>query len=531
MSLPKTPYEVHPYSFNVFKNVVARLAHTTPDEWSSRSHSIYFKEYLGNTGVKAKTFVVEGSYVDFDYLEDFASYYVRCFENYNRKCSRVHFFSVEFTEAEFANLLAGNPATLTEAVLKKEYLGFMVVRPMAHCVVGRTCLVPYADDPARRHFTNNRTYPANLFGIKLEVESLAFQQQDQVVSACATSALWSAFHSTARLFQHHLPPPVEITRAATEHLPVRSRVFPNDGITAEQMAAAIRRVGLEPLYIDLEGSPEFVLRLAAYAYLSYKIPAILITELCCKTSGAPFGLHACTLTGYSLPDTPSAVAAPISSKSNRIDKLYAHDDQVGPFARMELADQLYFHLTTSWGLPKTKGVRAKPKALLVPLYNKIRITYLDVLSIVQEFDAGWGMLRHLHADLEQEEPEWDVRLTGVNEYKQELLHSKSLGPKAKAVAACLELPRYLWRASARTSKGLVIDLLIDATDVSGGRFLRHLHIAEDKLRERILAAHTVQLTSIQDPQVQFAKIEIDLLLGKFSDGGSNDVTAHLDSQA
>src|SRR5687768_4446421 len=97
--------------------------------------------------------------------------------------------------------------------------------------------------------------------------TVPFQEQDTVTAACATSALWAAFQVTGANLRHRLPSPVEITSSATQHMPLRSRVFPNaDGLTDEQMARAIHSVGLEPYYIDPARTD--ALKSSIYAYVS-----------------------------------------------------------------------------------------------------------------------------------------------------------------------------------------------------------------------------------------------------------------------
>ncbi|MDR0674130.1 MAG: hypothetical protein LBF93_10880 [Zoogloeaceae bacterium] len=95
------------------------------------------------------------------------------------------------------------------------------------------------------------------------------------MAACATSALWSCFQGTGMLFQHKIPPPVEITKWAGDHLPenllaASSRTFPNSGLTATQMAHAVRCVGLEPLVIG--ANSRYAVNSVMYAYLRGKVP-------------------------------------------------------------------------------------------------------------------------------------------------------------------------------------------------------------------------------------------------------------------
>ena len=105
-------------------------------------------------------------------------------------------------------------------------------------------------------------YEANLIGIQLQVNTLAFQEQDKTIAACATSALWTIFHGTGMLFQHRIPSPVEITRVATDRFP-RERSFPSDGLDLLQAVDAVRSIGLEPTNLDI--SDPYVFKSTVYA--------------------------------------------------------------------------------------------------------------------------------------------------------------------------------------------------------------------------------------------------------------------------
>ncbi|GAG27512.1 unnamed protein product, partial [marine sediment metagenome] len=166
-------------------------------------------------------------------------------QKYVARCVRLHFFLDELDEGILRGHLS-RPRSEVEADLNERYLGFLVVKPIPHTFVGRTCLRTYDPDGGRRFYPPTRKCDASLLGLALQVESLAYQEQDTVAAACATSALWSVLHATALLFQHKVYTPVEITRSATEKFPTFGRIFPNAGLTPAQIAAAIRGVGLEP---------------------------------------------------------------------------------------------------------------------------------------------------------------------------------------------------------------------------------------------------------------------------------------------
>jgi hypothetical protein len=131
-------------------------------------------------------------------------------------------------------LLIKNEAGTDGESFQKSYLGFTVARPLPGAVIGRTALITYPNDGGRRHYTALRAYKANFFGIELQVQSLAFQEQDKALAACATVALWSCFHKASELFQTPAPTPAEITRAANR-LVNQVRPLPSHGLEVHQM--------------------------------------------------------------------------------------------------------------------------------------------------------------------------------------------------------------------------------------------------------------------------------------------------------
>jgi hypothetical protein len=369
--------------------------------------------------------------------------------------------------------------------IQEGYLGFVVVKPLPRTVIGRTCLKTYPIEN-RRYFPIVRSYTANLFGVELTVDSLAFQEQDHVVAACATSALWSVFQGTGIRFQHTIPSPVEITRAATERSPIETRILPSRGLSAAMMAHAIRNVGLEPYLVNV--SNEHILKSTVYAYLRGGIPMILGIELrdLSDDKHRSMGFHAVAVTGFSLGgNAPIPIGdTRFSLTASKMDKLYVHDDQVGPFARMEfdgtkitiekdaLGKQASLNsLSTSWiGKNNTRSVRASPTILLIPLYHKIRIPYGVIHDTIVSFDSFIELLRKSLLVPFDGRMEWDIYLTTSNELKTELLEAKTISGDYYRDILLECMPRFLWRATARHQDTPFMDLLFDATDIEQGPF-------------------------------------------------------------
>jgi hypothetical protein len=458
---------------------------TSVEVVSTKKHLKYFKGYFEELG--AKTIIIEKEYVDRDYLQDYAAYYDRCFHDYSRRTRRLHFFCAAFDEDAFKAELLSHPNSGESLELQAHYLGFIVVKPLPVTIIGRTCLKTYGSDNGRRSFPSLRAYPVNLFGIQLEIVSLAYQEQDTVVAACATSALWTCFQGTGKLFQHRIPAPVEITSWAGDQLPENlltagARAFPNSGLTARQMAHAIKRVELEP-YVVRSGSP-YHLNSIIYAYLRGKIPSILAFQITSYDSDEErdIGAHAVAVTGFSLSEEGARLESPVdfNLRSSRIDKLYVHDDQTGPFSRMEWAvlpspsqmgdEFAYKGLKSNW----SDRAFATPDFILLPLYEKIRIPF----SLIHDSMAALStMLEYIRAtegsSIDSMAAEWDIFLTTVGDYKSSIREEYRSSGIDYSARLYVDLPRFLWRVILRTGSDVQMDMLFDATGIAQHNLLVH----------------------------------------------------------
>lgn len=496
------PFSVIDYSIENLASVLCEGPNVDPCAVASKLHLIYFEEYF--SALKARTVVIENDYVDRGYLEDYAGYYVRCFVKYKRKCRRLHFFGIQFSQSDLTSLLSGNQKSIKAETLKSSYLGFVVVKPLPQTIIGRTCLKTYDDDGARRHYSSTQDFSANFFGIHLSVRTLPFQEQDSVVAACATSALWSAFHAVESHVEHVIPSPVEITRRATSLLPLETRSLPNKGLTPAQMAYAIRSVGLEPFLVDATSLG--ILKETAYAYLRGGMALVLglnLLDISSSITGQPSqgkfkGLHAVALTGFSLgkskpldEQNDSCQGSTCLLRADRIDKIYVHDDQVGPFARMvfdEMRVQVdgngqkveYETLSTSWKGDNDQlgSVRAVPNILLVPLYHKIRIPFGVIHDHILFLDHFIEILRSQEMLTLDSRIEWDIYLTSVNQFKSEIFES-DIEEQQKYRLLTASLPRFIWRATAFSHENPLFDLLFDTTDLEQSSLLAMVAAYDD----------------------------------------------------
>lgn len=432
---------------------------------------------------------MENHYTDRDYLIDFANYYVRCFEEYERLCKRLHFFKISFDEKKFFELLKINNHDLPD-VLQDNYLGFIVAKPLPETIFGRSILTTYPTEGYGRHFPAIKRYETNLFGKTLEIKSLAFQEQDTVTAACATCALWVAFQKTADIFDRSWSPtPIEITKAATKYK-IRERPVPSSGLLVEQMCQAIQEFGLEPQIVDIaeiQENKQFVpIQSLIYSYLEMGIPVLLGGTFI----GGVRDYHVVTITGYHLEDKPFVKReVPNLKKINycnlkgrRIDKFYTHDDAVGPFCKMLIKPYnrriIKFYSNPDVDYQVWKEII--PEMIIIPLYEKIRIPFQEVYGWILKFNT---FLETVEA-IPKESLEWDIHLAESKSFKNDLLIKEEY--KVYGFESLLKrMPRYIWRCSAETNNKKVVELIADATDMPKSFFITQIFFMNDDFKNNL----------------------------------------------
>jgi len=346
---------------------------------------------------------------------------------------------------------------------------------LATAVIGRTVVRTYPPDGDRRNYPCVRKYHVNLYGIELTVDSLAFQEQDTSLAACATVALWSCFQKTRDLFNSGLPSPVQITRAANRFL-ISARPFPSRGLRIEQVCNAIAAEGLDPEVYPV--TPDLPLVSMAYSYLKLGLPVLLIVEV------PNAGLHGVALNGYSLRESNqlareggSEVLPPLISL--RIDEFYAHDDQVGPFSYLKVIEAPDAQTTVQFSTPGWKS-NLKPIAVVVPIYPKIRTGFREAIKWIPMVSTVVNWTRNAS------EFEWDIHLISGNSLKSDLRGGEiQMSTSLKAQVLVEGLPKYLWRCSLRVAKAPVFEMLLDTTAMVNGFPIRRLCWIDEEVKKLI----------------------------------------------
>jgi hypothetical protein len=352
----------------------------------------YLAAYLDRLG--AETLVVESHYIDRHFMEEVGLYYSSRLQSVPNSCARIHVFAVPLDDRQLDRRLAEYAATpeRTAKKLEKDYLGFIVVRPVPTVPIGRTVLSPLRDDSQRR-FPTSVDYKVHFLGIELRIRGLAFQQQDRAVAACATTALWTSLQRVSRHEGDRTPTPSSITISGDQYVPPAGRALPSPGLSVGDMKVAFRRYGFSSMPIapagDING-----FQVLLHIYLRSGIPVVLTT----RPDGGEG--HAVAVVGYKAqPSLPELKLVPgkgrrqtgavrVLAHNLAFTRLYVHDDRIGPYARAALVEEAGSQRVLFQIVFPDERIETEPvDSILAPLYAKVRLPGHDL----------WGCASALYA--------------------------------------------------------------------------------------------------------------------------------------
>lgn len=494
-------YSIHPiHSVHGIMLILGALG--VKERIRKRSHTFSLNRYLREQG--AQYVIVEENYVDSGYLLDYTNYYARCHRDYSRITKRLHYFSCKIDEQSFKEFVLGSDANLLDQY-QKHYLGFSVLKPLPETIFGRTCLRVYPENKegseSIRYFPILRRYNVSLFGGDLYIDSVAFQEQDGEVAACSAASIWYALHGNPqKITVEEIPSLYQITEEASKSYASRSatetaRKFPTSGLSLSQIEAYFKGRGWECLVAGakenrIKKELHYAMRsnLAGYiaAYVSAGNPMIVIGALV-SSNVKPINLrepelHAITILGFRKDKALSS-----GDHSGSISRVFSHDDNIGPFCSYQLCDvaveegndkvKQSFVLTTKQMLPTNVETDRyfEPHYFVVPLDPKIRYPYEYVDSLANFFKFAYELNQPGGVNKDSLPPlGWDLKLTNVKKFKSEIVKCKTISRDDISEYIFAPLPKHIWQIrffwQDKTTKQWhpVLDLLLDATDISQG---------------------------------------------------------------
>jgi len=152
---------------------------------------------------------------------------------------------------------------------------------------------------------------------------------------------------------------------------------------------------------------------------------------------------------------------PLQIKAHQLKRFYAHDDQIGPFARIGFNDN---KMITAWW-DKEKEVSDKLEALpwvsIIPISHRIRIPYEKVIKNVELVNI-W-----LHTVVDQlDNVTWDIYLSRSNKEKKNILNSNEYDYELHNDFLSSNLPKYLWVADCCLPGSMIFKIIFDASDIN-----------------------------------------------------------------
>jgi hypothetical protein len=429
----------------------------------------YLAAYLKE--LDCQSIVDEAHYLDRDYIEDLSLFYSRSLRNYPNFCRRLHFFSRPLTPQAWRALLrkARGDYRAVCGELNESYLGFTVIRPLPGRPVGRTVLKtlgPLATG-GTREFHSLREYQAHVSGLELRLMGIAFQQQDQAVSACATTATWTALQAIAHRERLMIRTPAEITLAASRYLLMNGRALPSEGLAIQQICEAVRDAGLAPALLR---ATSFAVDLRALdTFLRSGFPAVLAVMN--EDAEARDEGHAICAVGAKvgdvLPQTNPALTYRDGATALR--SIYVHDDRLGPYAAATLeqltvkgvsAPQTSLHIRWPGAGSGESFETWRLFGIVVPLPNKVR------LSVTRLREIGHVVGQSLGTALPEMDGTVTIRFrycTAV-QYTRESFTSSLTDLGLRRLVERTALSRYIAIVEVAGLGEPLIDVLLDCTE-------------------------------------------------------------------
>jgi hypothetical protein len=480
-----------------------------PDVYSKKQTDYLFR-YLQD--LKAQSIVLEAEYVDKDFLDDHSRFYVRRFNNRGHGCARLHFFSLGIDVLDFDRLLGHGTSEKDRQNLQFHYLGFMVVKPLPKTFIGKTCFKLYESlNGGPQKACLSRTYTVHLFGIGLTVKSVAFQEQDKVISACATTAIWSAFNALQWIPIRAIPSCCDITTNAINFIADSSNSFPNRELSVKQILRAIDVQGLRHHSYSVDCSQSEVFPYIE-SHIRSGLPLVLVADvyqIVAEKKLTRLAGHALTIVGY--------------ARDAGRDVLYVHDDRLGPFARATFAKAEDYHsnaeTTKTWVLllqeKDDRGVWREPHQVLIPSIliaitdKKARLPLDPILHtcylIQKSYLDGVKALTEGAKESNISKLDFKIAMVEASDFKRRILEGEDPGSAHDSLTGTSDLSlteaqqrrisiltqsfaRLQWEAEFSFAGSKAFTVLFDATDIPQGDAVSAIYATNQKSMDAITAA-------------------------------------------
>ena len=179
--------------------------------------------------------IIETEYVDKVYRDCFYRFFSTKMKGYNRNCIRLSFFEPEFNSIE--DFISSDVA-----ILRQWYDGFLVIRPIANCCIGRNALSKRAKISQNYEICHS-SIKSTCMGAKLTVDAFPHSSQDGEYMTCAETTIWTMLEYFGNKYTLYNPAlPTEIVDSLESS--AFERITPSTGLNFQQLSMALKKHGL-----------------------------------------------------------------------------------------------------------------------------------------------------------------------------------------------------------------------------------------------------------------------------------------------
>lgn len=388
-----------------------------------------------------KRAIVENDYFNSESADSHSKLYARSFRNYDKRCTRIHFFTDKIDMNDFVKD--------SEGKIKDKYLGYVVIRPAkskAPTTIGKTFIKP-PDTSSDDYYLCGGIAEVNVSGVPLEVISCPFIQQDQLVSACATASLWIMTQALSMKFGGPTATTTKLTELATARRLQGGRPFPSAGLDLEQMSWCLLNLGYSPVVFEVGEriKKASVAKRIIYTYIESNIPVMVGVLI-------DGGKHAITVVGhgYKKNTKPLKILKDISyyPSSEWVPYFIIQDDQRGPYRYFKFDFDKYNGYPAPILMsdtPDFKKVDAGSLfAIVVPhpsesIYTIGNDAETKAVSILNLAETAFEGLVNIPKDIVLR-----TYLASSNEFKNNLKFRSGMNPTLIALYKGKTMPKYIW---------------------------------------------------------------------------------------
>lgn len=179
--------------------------------------------------------IIETEYVDKVYRDSYYRFFSTKMKGYNRNCVRLSFFEPGFDSIK-------DFITADIMYLRQWYNGFLVIRPIASCCIGRNAISKRAKITQDYEICHS-IIKSTCMGAKMAVDAFPHSSQDGEYMTCAETTIWTMleyFGNKYTLYNPVLPSEIVDSLESSSF----ERITPSTGLNFQQLSMALKKHGL-----------------------------------------------------------------------------------------------------------------------------------------------------------------------------------------------------------------------------------------------------------------------------------------------